>query len=166
VSLIVEDGAGKADAESFISVADATGYHAARGNSAWAALASDAVREQLLRKATEYMQTTYRQQWQGARAYSTQALDWPRIGVCVDSFAVESSAVPVEVQRACAELALKASSASLLADQSQGVKNKTVGPISITYDERSNRQKQYIAIDRMLRPYLSGSDSTLKVVRA
>jgi hypothetical protein len=175
VALITEDGTGKADAESYISVADAMTYHAARGNAAWAALSSDAVREQLLRKAAEYMQATYRTRWAGYRKTVTQALDWPRYEVPVFDAPggygvlpayVNSTIIPVEVQRACAELALKASSADLLADQSQGVKSKTVGSIAIVYDERSNRSKQYVAIDRMLRPYLSGSDSMLKVVRS
>lgn len=173
MSLIVEEGTGKADAESYISVADATTYHANRGNAAWAALASDTVREQLLRKATEYMQQTYRLRWKGVRTSTTQALDWPRSGVEIDdvplgriAYYYSTSSVPVEVQRACAELALKASTADLLADLSQGVKSKKVGPIEVTYDENSNRSKQYVAIDRMLVPYLATSGAMMKVSRA
>ena len=39
MSIVTEDGSGRADAETFISVADASAYHADRGNAAWAALA-------------------------------------------------------------------------------------------------------------------------------
>lgn len=166
MSLIVEDGTGKADAESYISVADATAYHAARGNAAWAALASDTVREQLLRKATEYMQATYRQRWQGLRVLTTQALDWPRRGVEVDGYTVASGIVPVEVQRACAELALKASSADLMADLEQGIISETIGPITTQYDRATPQTKRYVAVDRMLSPYLAGSDASIKLVRA
>ena len=35
MALEVEDGTGKSTAESYISVADATTYHTARGNSTW-----------------------------------------------------------------------------------------------------------------------------------
>ncbi|MBW2635985.1 MAG: hypothetical protein JRC86_00410 [Deltaproteobacteria bacterium] len=35
MSIVVEDGTGKADAETLISVADATAYHTARGNAGW-----------------------------------------------------------------------------------------------------------------------------------
>lgn len=166
MSIIVEDGTGKADSESYISVADASTYHSNRGNAAWASLASDTVREQCLRKATEYMQATYRQRWQGLRVLTTQALDWPRYDVEVDGYAVASDIVPVEVQRACADLALKASTADLLADLTQGVKSKKVGPIEVTYDENSSRSKQYLSIDRMLAPYLATNGSMMKVVRS
>jgi hypothetical protein len=36
MALIVEDGTGLANAESYVSVADATTYHANIGNTAWA----------------------------------------------------------------------------------------------------------------------------------
>ena len=52
MSLVVEDGTGKADAESYISVADADTYHSNRGNTDWAALTTTE-KEQLLRGATD-----------------------------------------------------------------------------------------------------------------
>lgn len=173
MSLIVEDGTGKAESESYISVADASTYHANRGNAAWASLASDAVREQLLRKATEYMLQTYRGKWKGVRASTTQALDWPRSGVEVDdvplgriAYYYSNAAVPVEVQRACAELALKALTADLLADLEQGVVSETIGPITTQYDRSTPQTKRYVAVDRMLRPYICGDNSAVKLVRA
>lgn len=165
MALIVEDGTGKPDAESYISVSDATAYHAARGNAAWAALASDEVREQCLRKATEYMLQMYRSRWQGVRLLPTQALDWPRSGVSVDCYAVASDIVPAEVQRACAELALKSSSATLYEDESRGVLREKIGPIETEYDPYSPQAIQYKAIDATLRPYLSGN-GRLTAVRA
>jgi hypothetical protein len=166
MALIVEDGTGKADAESYISVADATAYHAARGNAAWATLASDTVREQLLRRATEYMLESYRQRWQGYRISSTQALDWPRAGVCVDGYLIAINIVPVEVQRACAELALKAATADLAADVGQTARRVKVGPIEKEYAPNASPVKRYRAVDLLLAPFLSGSDMNIKVVRA
>ena len=98
MSLIVEDGSIVTGAESYISVADASTYHTARGNAAWAALASDAVREQCLRKATDYMEQVYRSRWQGCRVGETQALSWPRYDVEVEGYAVDSDIVPTEVK--------------------------------------------------------------------
>jgi hypothetical protein len=166
MALEVEDGTGKTDAETYISVADASTYFTARGNAAWGALASDAIREAALRKATEYMTGQYRTRWQGARYTEDQALDWPRQGVVRDSWAVGYDEVPVEVQRACAELALKASSADLLADQEQAVVSEQVGPISVTYDKNSPQRKRYPAIEAMLAPYLkSGGGCSVGLVR-
>ena len=81
MSLICEDGSGKSDSESYISVADASSYHTARGNTAWAALATDALREAALRRATDYMRQAYRSRWQGYKVNEDQALDWPRYDV-------------------------------------------------------------------------------------
>jgi hypothetical protein len=54
MALITETGAGLANAESLISVADADTYHSGVGNTDWAAL-SVTDKEQALRRATQYM---------------------------------------------------------------------------------------------------------------
>lgn len=172
MSLIVEDGTGKADAESFISVADATTYLTSRGNTTWAALASDAIREQCLRRATDYMEQAYRNRWAGYRVSSTQSLSWPRAWVPmedVDYIATyyPNDEVPMLVANACAELALRASTSTLLSDQSQGVITETVGPLSVTYDKYSSQSPRYVPVDAMLSPmFLNGGSSIqMKVVR-
>jgi hypothetical protein len=181
MALIVENGTGLANAESYVSVADATTYHANRGNAAWAALASDTVREQLLRRATDYMMQTYRLRWNGTRVNGVQALDWPRAYVKRQDYEYQglngstfiggyyyypSNEVPPEVKNACAELALKASSSTLLADLTQGVKRKKVDVLEIEYDQYSPQTKRYVAIDRLLAPFLSGSSASHQVVRS
>lgn len=154
MALEVEDGTGKAAAESFISVADASSYHSARGNTAWAALSTDTVREQCLRKATDYMEQAYRSRWQGCRVGETQALSWPRYDVIVEGYDVDSDVVPTAVKNACAEFALKAATVELNPDLTQGVVSESVGPISVTYDKSSPQATRYKAIDAMLSPYL------------
>ena len=168
MSLICEDGSGKSDSESYISVADASSYHTARGNTAWAALATDALREAALRKATDFMRQVYRSRWQGYKVNEDQALDWPRYDVEVEGYAVDSDIVPTEVKNACAELALKASAAELNPDLTQGVLSETVGSISVTYDKASPQFTRYRAIDAILSPYLKagGGGCSMGVIRS
>lgn len=176
MTLIVETGAVVAGAESYISVADATAYHAARGVTAWAALASDTVREQVLRRATDYMLQTYRGRWKGYRKDAAQTLDWPRTFVYLEPFVhgavgvypylVADDAVPEEVKRACAELALRAAAGELLKDLTQGKVHVKVGPIETEYDRYSPRLASYTAVDAMLAPYLERSAGAVRVVRA
>ena len=154
MSLICEDGSGKSDSESYISVADASNYHTARGNTAWAALATDALKEAALRKATEYMVSQYRDRWQGTRKTEAQALCWPRYDVVVEGYLVDDESVPELIKRACAELALKASSADLNPDLTQGVAREKVGQIEVEYDKASPQFTRYRAIDALLSPYL------------
>ena len=170
MALVVEDGSIVAGAESFVTVAAASTYHSNRGNTAWAALASDAVREQCLRKATDYMEQMYRSRWKGFRVSSLQVLSWPRADVeLVDGpyrNTVANNIVPDEVKNACSELALKAATAELAPDLTQAVLSETVGPISTSYDKGSPEFTRYRAIDAMLALYLTGSSLNSKLVRS
>lgn len=169
MSLVTENGSGLADAESYISVADATAYHAARGNAAWAALASDAIREQALRKATDYLGQMYRDRWNGYRVSTTQALDWPRYeaprrdqpGIAN----YPSDAVPEEVAKACAELALRAAAGELVEDEDQRIAAVSAGSVSVTFQPGSSPRKHYPAVDGLLRPVLK-SGGGIAMVRA
>ena len=168
MSLICEDGSIVTGAESYCSVADASAYHTARGNAAWAALATDAIRGQCLRKATDYMEQVYRSRWQGCRVGETQALSWPRYDVEVEGHAIDSDVVPDAVKRACAELALRASAADLNPDLTQGVLSEQVGSIQVTYDKTSPQFTRYRAIDALLSPYLKagGGGCSMGVIRS
>jgi hypothetical protein len=162
MAIVIEDGTGKADAEAYISVADADTYFAARGNSAWAALTTEQ-KEQALRRAVDYMTAVYGQRWKGERSSTTQALDWPRDGV----LGVASDVAPVPVQRANAELALRASAGDLLADQGAQVKQEVVGPISVTYADGARQWIRYAMVDGMLAGLLrDGGGVQIPVVRA
>ena len=168
MTLIVEDGSGKSDSESYISVSDASNYHTVRGNTAWAALTTDALREAALRRATDYMRQAYRSRWQGYKVNEDQALDWPRYDVEVEGYAVDSDIVPTEVKNACAELALRASAADLNPDLTQGVLSEQVGSIQVTYDKASPQFTRYRAIDAILSPYLKagGGGCSMGVIRS
>lgn len=175
MALIVEDGTGLANAESYVSVAEATTYHADRGNAAWAAIATDTIREQLLRKATNFMSQNYRMRWASFRVTVAQALDWPRAWVALrdapygyGSFSayVPNNVVPVEVRRACAELALLANSGDLNPPLERATASEKVGEIAVTYDVHGPEYKRYRAIDQILSPYLVGSPASTGLIRA
>lgn len=176
---IVEDGTGKSDAISLCSLEDANGYHAHRGNYQWGALTSGA-RKVLLTKATDYLMQAYRLRWKGSRVSSTQSLDWPRNYVVRDDFDpaqlngyqmiggttyYPNNVVPQEVKNACAELAFKANSTTLLPDLSQLVTREKVDVIEVEYSEYSSQLPRYSAIDYLLQPLLEGSKNSMRVIR-
>lgn len=157
MTLVVEDGTGLANAESYASVAEFKTYHANIGNDV--ALITDTTIEQLLRRATQYMVAVYRQRWQGRRTLSTQALDFPRYDVVVDGYSVLSNIVPLEVKNACCELALKANDGALMVDVGQTVIREKVDVIEVEYDKFSPVQTRYSQIDNLLYPFLSSANS-------
>ena len=167
MSIVTETGSGSATAETYISKDDADTYHAARGNDTWATITT-AQKEQALRRATEWMTQAFTSRWQGERAYPlVQALDWPRVGVTVNSVSVDYDIVPETIERACAEMALRAAAGPLLDDLTQGVTSETVGPIQVVYDKTSNRKTRYSAIEAMLTPYLkAGGGISMGLVRS
>ncbi len=180
MALIVEDGTAKADAESFASVDYADTYHSNRANDAWAVLTTPK-KEAALRKSTDYMEEIYRTRWKGVRLTTGQALSWPREFVeredfystslvppdSVDgSFYYPSDIVVPEVIRACAELALRASTGDLSPDLDRPTTSETVGPISVTYAVGSRQFVKFRAIENLLEPFLMASGSSMKVVRA
>lgn len=170
MALIIEDGTGLANAESFVSVADADTYHGNRGNTAWAALTTGQ-KEQDLRKATDYMEQVYRMRWAGYRKTTTQALSWPRYDVPLEDVGYgyafyASDSVPQIVKNACAELALKAATDELAPDIDQRVTREKVGPLEVEYAENGVQYTQYRAIDNMLAPVLESVGGVFrKVVR-
>lgn len=168
--LIVEDGTGLADADSYCSREFADAFLAARGLTLWAGMLEDE-RDQALRRATEHMLRVYRRRWLGYRATTTQALDWPRVDVPMADAAVvdgvvpeyPEGTVPAVVQQACAALAFKAAFGDLAPDDGgQRVKRETIGPITTEYEFVV---KKLPAIDGLLAPLL-GTPSAIRIVRA
>lgn len=173
MTLIVEDGTGKSDAESFASVASADAQMTALGITIWTSLVTEE-KEQALRRATQYMEQVYRLRWHGYRTTNGQALSWPRSEVPIPDapgkFAgyytfVNEYSVPAEVVRACIELALKAAAGPLYADQARAQNRVKVGEIEAEYSPYSSQTINYVAIDALLLVYLSGGSNSATLVR-
>lgn len=164
MALIVEDGTGKPDAESYASVAMADLFHTSRGNAAWAALTTEQ-KEINLRKATDWLGERYATRWAGLRASTLQALDWPRAGVCVDRVVIASNALPAALIRATVELALKTTEGALTVDETAQVKSETVGPISTTYADGARQQTRFASVENTLEPLVAGGN-VIRLVRS
>ena len=173
MSLIVENGTIVAGAESYISVADADTYFTNRGNATWAALTTE-VKEQLLRKSTDYLVQAYRTKWSGYRVSAEQTLDWPRNFVIREDFQAAqlngfqmiggnyyyaNNIVPTEVKTACAEMAVKANSGDLSPDLSRKTTREKVDSLEVEYSEYGVEYVRYRAIDNLLAPFIDGGGS-------
>jgi hypothetical protein len=166
MSLTVENGSGLADANSYISIADADTYHEARGNTAWSDV-GDEDKEAALLKATAYLQGVYAGQWKGYPTTALQALDWPRAYVERLEYAaltsaslwLESDVIPAGLSQACAELGLRALSADLSPDLGRTTIEERLGPLGVRYAPGAREQKVYQVVDGLLSRYLKGRAS-------
>jgi hypothetical protein len=106
MALVVEDGTGLADAESYASVAAADAYATARGLT-WTGTETE--KEQALRRATSWLDARYRGKWPGdKRRQRFQALEWPRTGAHdMADDPIDYQSVPVEVVNATIEAAAR-----------------------------------------------------------
>jgi len=168
MALIVEDGTGLPNAESYASVAEADAYHAAYGNpSAWAPI-STTQKELALRTATQYLEAVHNQGWAGDRFTDTQALAWPRSGVEDDGGHVLPEApLPAALKNATAVMALKSLSETLLPDLSVDDAStvssfsKRLGPLgsSVTFEGGRAQFKKYSLVEAMIRHLVRSRDT-------
>lgn len=166
--------AGASTADSYATLADALAYHAAKGNAAWAS-ASDTNREPALRRATTWVDATYRTRWPGYRVNGrVQALDWPRSDVVdLDGWAVDYLTIPAEVVNATCEAALRelAIPGSLSPDYvaSEQIKTAAAGPVSVTYKDASGSGAIVpilAVVDGLLGRIIGTNRGTVQLVRA
>jgi len=162
MALVVEDGTGKTDADSYLSLTDADSYNLAHSASALWIAATEAVKEKALRLATQYLDVRYAGLWKGAKCSDAQSLAWPRIWAeksdTYDSAYYDSDAIPQKLKDATAELALRVVEGDTLFDDitKPGVISSTsvtVGPISksVSYSGGYNQVKKYPLIDGLIK---------------
>lgn len=155
MALIHEDGTGKVDAESYVSVEDANAYHTARNNAGWTG--TDAVKEAALRKAASYFDGAYGSRLPGVKKTAAQALLLPRAyGYDREGYLLDDDEVWSVVKAANAELALRALTAELAPDLARGgaVRRQKVGTIEREFDDYAPGGTSRPSIDLILAPIL------------
>lgn len=165
MSLIVENGSGLADAESYLSVADADSYHTLYGSTGWNGTSDE--KEVALRVATQYLNASYGQRWVGSRINSTMSLDWPRKSVIDrDGYAVSFTAVPTPVKHATAYMALRSIQGDTLIPDTAAASNVTsesvaVGPVSTskTFAGVKSAAKVYSIVESLLGDLITSAGS-------
>lgn len=110
--IIVEDGTGLADANSYVTLQEANDYFTVYGQPAWEAL-DELAREQCLVKATQYIDVRWGELIDGARLEVDQALVFPRTEVSW------IQPLPRQLKVATYEYALRAIEGDLLPDLEQ-----------------------------------------------
>ena len=149
--------------DTYLTVADADAYFAARNAAGWAAAPSVA-REAALLQATAYIDGSYA--FRGRIADPGQPLSWPRRDA-VDSEGRSLSGIPRRVEHATAELALIALAGELAPPLERGGKvlREKVGPVEVNYMPDAVSGRSYPLIDLLLRPLLRPAASH-EVIRA
>ena len=151
--MIVEDGTGKTDSNSYVSVDFADDYFSARGVSGWDAL-TVGQKEQALIRATDYIDNVF--QWCGKKATAEQALRFPRINI-KDYEGLEVVGIPSCLKQAVCDVAQVSADGKELfevASENGDVVSETITSLSFTYSktERTTTSKTlYDSVNTKLR---------------
>jgi len=139
----------------------AAAYHDDRGNAAWAAAATDALRTAALVRASAYIDATYLLSFEGLKAGARdQVLQWPRVGVTdIYGYSVPDDEVPVEIINAAYEGALRelATAGSLNPDIKAGggvIKRVKAGSVEVEYASTADTRATFQRIEDILAPLL------------
>jgi hypothetical protein len=169
LTLIKEDGTGKADANAYANVADGDAYHAGHlYASAWTAATADQKAVALV-MAARLIDAEY--QFGGTRSVASQALQWPRED-CPDPDAgdmVAETMVPKAVVEAACELAREL----ILTDRTaapagEGLKYYNNTGVQTGYDKADTRPIIPAIVQALLAKYgalIKSKSGSVKLVR-
>lgn len=185
MSLVVEDGTGIANAESYVAVADCATYATNHGLSF--PTTDEAACEAALRRATSAIDNRYRPRFVGYRTKRhVQRLEWPRTGAyyytpqagdmpfgmlggygygygygygLYEYDQITANQIPVEITDATCEAAIRelATPGILTPDLKRGnaIKSLKAGSVSLEYEGNAPRTTVFIRIDQALSALLT-----------
>ena len=155
MAIVVEDGSGKADANSYVSVSTCVDYLTTQGLTTGFVALLDAAREPIVHRGVRWLESHYRLRWKGQRADVDQGLGWPRTGVSdEDQLTVRADIVPQEVQDAlCLAIDREAAGAGTLdpdLDRGGQIQEETIGPLTIKYAKGAPSKTLFPAVTDLL----------------
>lgn len=170
MSIVVEDGTGKTEANSYVARADWIAYCADRGLTSANTTAGDAA----LIRATAAIDALYGPRFMGFKVNGrNQALQWPRVAAYdAAGYVINDASVPPEIVHATFEAAVRelASPGSMTPDLERGgaLKRFVAGPVEAEWADGAQATTVFSIIDGILAPLLGGTVNqyTAKAVRA
>lgn len=173
MALIVEDGSIVTNADSYISVDNATTFindylgGEYEDNAAAFLGLSSSRQEQVLRKAAWYLDMRYRTRWKGYKRFQSQSLDWPRTDVQdEDDYDLPEDEIPRRLIRAQVEIAcLIAGGIAIFENREHGglVQSEKVDVIAVSYFQSAPAQTLFEELEATLKGLLK---NTRRIIRA
>lgn len=151
VTLVIEDGSLVANANSYITVTAWDTWATDRGISH---SHSDAKISHAILRAMDYFESLH---FKGLKHTETQALQWPRDRVWIDSYDVDSDEIPKEVKNAMYELTKIELDGDLpLNAQERQTESEQIGDIKVVYSNTAMMRKRTPAFNFAVRKLIHG----------
>ena len=147
MALVLEDGTGLTNSESYVDESYVNAYFLKRGNTEWDSITN---KESRIVLAMDFIENNYT--YLGTKLVSTQSLSFPRL--------INGETVyPIAIKNALCELALKANSGDLLQDTGKTTIREKVGTLEVEYDANQDDLTSYNYVNKLLAPYLVSTSS-------
>lgn len=156
MALIVEDGTGKEDANTFVTLDEARSYATGRGITL---PVEDTAVEALIINAADFL-FMYEVRLKGVRANDEQALIYPRKGVEINGAELAQDAIPATLKKAQLQLVIEGNSGSLTISRrgADFIKRKKTGPLEKEWSEavylQYGNSVSYPLVDTYMQPLL------------
>ena len=163
-TLVVEDGTGKADANTYISLAD---YGTYIGDRELTDSATDAVKTGRIIQAKDWLESQEKR-YQGSKNSDTQSLVWPRAWVQVYGYAVTSTEIPQQLIDAQAQLIYDSASTDIYnVGDGRAITKEKVDVLEVAYSDNgvSNVQPIFAKVNALLKPLFKTTGGLGSVTR-
>lgn len=132
-ALVIEDGTVVTGSNSYVTAVEINDYVSNRGLTAIASPAT------MAHQAMDYLE---QQMFKGDKFSENQPLQWPRYGVNVDGFYIDTDEIPLLLKEAQIELVIGiAGGANPLANIARETRREKVGDIDVEYASTANNQE-------------------------
>lgn len=157
MAIIVEDGNIIANANSYVSELELTNFATARN------ITLVLTAEQLLIQAMDYIESLL---YQGVKRTRGQGLQWPRMGVVIDGYIIDSITIPQELRNGLMQTALAIDSG--VGPQVNTVRQtivEKVGDLEVHYAPGSTNSERSVKIMSALYKLLLSGGAGSNVIR-
>lgn len=150
-TIVVEDGTGKADSNSYVSEAELTTYATDRG------VTLTGTASVLLVQAMDYIESLM---FIGDKKTVEQALQWPRNNVYIDGYYIEPSTIPVLLKSGLMATCIAIDIGNdPLADVERATKSEKLDVMEVEYMDNAASETINRTINAALRKLIQGGGS-------
>ena len=151
MAIVVEDGTGLSNSNSYVTEAEVNTWASDRG------ITISGTVSQLIYKAMDYLETL---EYIGDKQTEAQALQWPRDNVYIDDFYIEPTTIPQEIKDAEMSLCMSIDAGVDPMDTiCRATKKEKVGEIEVEYMDNASSRDIISSVNRLLRKLLKDGSS-------
>ena len=162
-TIIVEDGTGKTNSNSYVSEAEFATFNSDRGITL---TADNGTASEVLVKANDYLETLY---YIGTKSTEAQALQWPRDNVYIDGYYIESTTIPTQLKNGQMFVAVSIDlGEDPLTTLDRVIKKEKLDSLEIEYADNAASRAIITSAERTLQKLLCAGNngSSFRVIRS